>query len=170
MEIFLRAFVIYIFLLILLRLAGKRSMSEVSTFDVVLLLIIGEATQQALLGQDYSLANSITVILILITLDLGMSILKQKFKTIEKVAEGTPLVLVNQGVQVEEHMRKSQVTTDEILQAAREMRGLERMEQIKYAVLEPSGGISIIPAEPVIEEMLDRRIMQALDRMATKAS
>lgn len=168
MEMFLRTFAVYMFLFVLLRIAGKRSLSEVSTFDFVLLLIVGEAIQQALIGTDYSLANSIAVVLTLILLDLGMSLLKQRFNVIEKIAEGTPLVLVDHGNTLDDHMRKSHVTRDEILQSARELQGLERMDQVKYAVLEPNGGISIIPMEPRVEELLDRRIEQALERMAAK--
>ena len=168
MEIFLRTFAVYLFLLLILRLAGKRSLSDVSTFDFVLLLIIGEATQNALIGTDYSVVNGMAVIVTLVMLDLGLSMLKRRFKSIEKITEGTPLVLVDHGKALENYMKKTHVTDGEILQSARELQGLERMDQIKYAVLEPNGGISIIPMEPQMEEMLDRRIEQALSRLAAK--
>ena len=144
-------------------------MSEVSTFDFVLLLIIGEATQNALIGTDYSVVNGMAVIVTLVLLDLGLSMLKRRFNIVEKITEGTPLVLVDHGKVLEDYMKKAHVTDDEILQSARELQGLERMDQIKYAVLEPNGGISIIPMEPQMEEMLDRRIEQALSRLAAKS-
>ncbi len=164
METFLRTVVIYLFLLVLLRLSGKRALSELSTFDFVLLLIISEATQNALLGDDYSVTTGMVVILTLILLDLGLSALKKRFKKVERISEGGPLVLVDHGKVLEERMQKSMVSRDEILHAARQNQGLERMEQVKYAVLESSGGISIIPMTPNIEELLDRRIEQALER------
>lgn len=164
MEVFLRTASIYIFLLVLFRLIGKRTLSELSTFDFVLLLIISEATQNALIGEDYSLVTGMTAILTLVMLDLGMSYFKKKFKRVEKFAEGAPLVIVDHGKVLEEYLRKTHVTEDDILHSARQSQGLERMEQIKYAVLETSGGISIIPMEPKIEEMLDRRIEAALAR------
>jgi uncharacterized membrane protein YcaP (DUF421 family) len=166
MQAFLHTLIIYVFLLALFRITGKRTLSELSTFDFILLLIIGEATQNALIGDDYSLTTGMTVILTLGLLDLGLSILKKKYKSIEKITEGTPLVLVSHGQMQEEYLRKTHVTEDDILQSARAVQGLERMEQIKYAVLEPSGGISIIPMESSIEEKLDRRIYAALERMA----
>jgi uncharacterized membrane protein YcaP (DUF421 family) len=170
METVLRAFAIYLFLLIVLRLSGKRTLSELSTFDFVLLLIISEATQNALIGEDYSLITGMTVILTLVLLDIGMSILKKRFDAVEKFAEGVPLVLVDNGRVLEQRLRQTQVTVEEILQSARQSRGLERMDQIKYAVLESSGGISIIPTDPEIEKLLDRRIEEALTRMLSDKS
>src|SRR5690606_19739624 len=85
---------------------------------------------------------------------------------IEKFTEGVPLVLVDHGKVMDEFLKKSHVTADDILQTARHTQGLERMEQIKYAVLEISGGISIIPMEAELEKMLDRRIQAALERIS----
>ena len=168
METLLRTLAIYFFLLLIFRLAGKRSLSEISTFDFILLLIIGEATQNALIGDDHSLVTGISVILILVMLDVGMSMLKKRSRFIEKFTEGVPLVIVDHGKPVEEYLRKTQVTLDDIMQSARQSQGLERLEQIKYAVLEISGGISIIPMEPAIEQLLDRRVEAALDRLIQK--
>jgi uncharacterized membrane protein YcaP (DUF421 family) len=165
MDIVLRAFAIYLFLLVLFRLTGKRTLSELSTFDFILLLIISEATQNALIGEDYSVVTGMTVILTLVLLDLGLSILKKKYNVVEKITEGVPVVIVDHGRMLEDRMKKTRIARDDILQAARENKGLERMEQIKYAVLESNGGISIIPMEPNIEEMLDRRIQAALIRL-----
>jgi uncharacterized membrane protein YcaP (DUF421 family) len=164
METVLRAFAIYLFLLVLFRLSGKRTLSDLSTFDFVLLLIISEAAQNALIGEDYSLVTGMIVILTLVLLDLALSILKKRSDTVQKIAEGVPLVLVDHGKVIEESMRNAMVTRDEVLHAARNSQGLERMEQVKYAVLEPSGGISIVPMEPDIEALLDRRTEQALQR------
>ena len=106
-----------------------------------------------------------SVILTLGLFDLGLFMLKKRYKTIEKITEGTPLVLVSHGKMLDEYMAKTHVTEDDILQSARINQGLERMAQIKYAVLEPSGGISIIPMDSDIEEKLDRRIHAALLRI-----
>ncbi|MCV4614799.1 DUF421 domain-containing protein, partial [Escherichia coli] len=78
MDTILRTLAIYLFLLVLFRLSGKRTLSELSTFDFILLLIISEATQNALLGEDYSLVTGLTVILTLVMLDLGLSVLKKR--------------------------------------------------------------------------------------------
>lgn len=145
MDAVLRAAAIYAFLLVLFRIAGKRSLSESTTFDLVLLLIVGEATQQALLGNDFSITNALLVILTLVGLNIGMSLWKQRSPQLEKWVEGVPLVIVENGQPLKDRMDKARVDESDILEAARTLQGLERMDQIKYAVLERSGGISIIP-------------------------
>lgn len=145
MDAILRAGAIYLALLIMFRIAGRRTLSEMTAFDFVLLLIIGEATQQALLGEDFSLTNAILVIVTLLTLDVGFSLWKQYSPRANRLIEGVPTVLVENGRPLTALMDKARVREDEILEAARRLQGLERMDQIKFAVLEVSGGISIIP-------------------------
>ena len=145
MEMVLRAASIYVFLLIIFRVAGKHSLAEITTFDFVLLLIIAEATQQGLLGEDFSVTTAFLAVVTLVGIDTALSLLKQRWKVIGRLAEGVPLVIVENGHPLKEHMRKSRVDESDVLTAARMNQGLERMDQIKYAVLERSGGISIIP-------------------------
>jgi uncharacterized membrane protein YcaP (DUF421 family) len=147
MDAVLRAAAIYFFLLVLFRIAGKRTLSDVTTFDFVLLLIIGEATQQALLGEDFSLTNAFLVILTLIGLDIVFSLWQQRWPWLDKWLEGMPLVIVEHGQPLRERMQRARVSEEDILTAARERQGLARMDQIEYAVLERSGGISIIPKQ-----------------------
>lgn len=145
MESVLRGTAIYLFLLIVFRITGKRSLDQVTTFDFVLLLIISETTQQALLGEDFSITNACLLILTLFVLDQGFSWLKEKSQLVQKLAEGLPVVLLENGKPFKERMRQSQVDESDILEAARELQGLERLDQIKYAVLERHGGITIVP-------------------------
>jgi len=145
MDAILRGFMIYLFLLVLFRIAGRRTLGQMTNFDFVLLLIISEATQNAMIGNDFSLTNGMLVILSLVGLDIAFSLLKQRFPALNRHLEGLPLVLVEQGRPLKELMRKSRVDEQDILSSAREKHGIERMEQIKYAVLETNGGISIIP-------------------------
>lgn len=145
MDMVLRALAVYLFLLVVLRLSGKRALSQITTFDFVLLLIVAEATQQALLGEDYSVTNAIVVIVTLVFTDIALSLIKQRRPRVARVLEDVPLVLVEEGKPLHERMDKVQVDDADILSAARELQGLERMDQIKYAVLERHGGITIIP-------------------------
>ena len=145
MDSVLRAATIYIALMIIMRVAGKRSLAQITTFDFVLLLIIGEATQQALLGQDFSMTNAIIVIVTLVMMDIGLSFIKRRSKTIDKVLDDVPLVIVEDGVALKDRMDKARVDEADVLSAARHLQGLERLDQIRYAVLERSGGISIVP-------------------------
>ncbi|MBD2097329.1 DUF421 domain-containing protein [Trichocoleus sp. FACHB-591] len=143
----LRAVVLYVILMLLFRLSGKRSLAQITTFDFVLVLIVGEATQQALLGEDFSLTNAFLVILTLVGLDTVMSFWKQRSPQVEKWIDGVPVIIVAEGKLLQDRMKQARVDADDILAAARELHGLERMDQIKYAVLERSGGISIIPKQ-----------------------
>jgi uncharacterized membrane protein YcaP (DUF421 family) len=143
----LRSTLIYIALIVIFRLTGKRSLAQITTFDMVLLLIISEATQQALVGQDYSVTNALLVILTLVGLDVGLGFWKQHSVTVAKALDGLPILLVQDGEMHRDRMDKERVDEGEILQAAREAHGLERMEEIKHAVLEQNGGISIVPRE-----------------------
>ncbi len=147
MDAVLRGLAIYIFLLLIFRLTGKRSLGQVTTFDFVLLLIIGETTQQGLLGDDFSITNAFLLILTLIVIDLGLSLWKQRSPRVEQWLEGTPLVIMEEGQLLKDRMDKVQIDESEILSAARELQGLERLDQIKYAVLERNGGITIIPKQ-----------------------
>jgi uncharacterized membrane protein YcaP (DUF421 family) len=145
MESVLRGAAIYFFLLIVLRLTGRRALSEITTFDFVLILIIGEATQQALLGEDFSATNAFLVILTLVVIDLAMTALQGRFPPFERVVTGVPVIVVEDGRPRRDLMRKARVDEGDVMEAARRSHGLERMEEIKYAVLERNGGISVIP-------------------------
>jgi uncharacterized membrane protein YcaP (DUF421 family) len=147
MDSVLRAAAIYIFLLVIFNVAGKRALSETDTFDFVVLLIISEATQQAMMGDDLSLTNSLAVILTLIGLSIMMSVWKYHSPRLENTLTGGPVILVDNGELLADRMKKSRVDKADIMQAARDSQGLERLEQIKYAVLEHSGTISIIPRQ-----------------------
>lgn len=145
MNIVLRGVAIYIFILLLFRIMGKRSLSEATTFDLVLLLIVSEVTQQAMVGSDYSLTGAFILIVSIVTTDLVFSLLKENFPFFGKVTEGLPLVIVDQGRPLHRRMKKSKVSEDDVLEAARMRFGLEKMTDVKYAILEKSGDITIIP-------------------------
>ncbi|MBX6316751.1 MAG: DUF421 domain-containing protein [Isosphaeraceae bacterium] len=145
MDSVLRAVVIYFILLVVFRIAGRRTLSEITNFDFVLLLIISEATQNAMIGEDYSIMNAVLVIVTLIALDIGLSLWKQRSHRLDRWLEGLPTVIVADGRPMRDLMVQARIDEEDILAAARELQGLERMDQIKYAVLERSGGISIIP-------------------------
>jgi uncharacterized membrane protein YcaP (DUF421 family) len=147
METVIRGIVIYIILLIVVRVTGRRSLAEITAFDLVLLLIIAETTQQALLGDDFSLVNSFILILTLFSVDIAFSYLKEWSPRADRIIDGAPTVLVSLGKLDEEALRWSRVGVDDLLQAARAQHEVERLDQIKFAVLEASGDISIIPQE-----------------------
>jgi uncharacterized membrane protein YcaP (DUF421 family) len=146
MDSVLRGLAVYFVLLLVTRLSGRRALAEMTPFDFVLILIVAETTQQALLGEDYSIVNAAILILTLFTTDIGLSYVKRRFRRIAKVVDGTPTLLVCHGQPLDEVMRKVRVDIDDVLQAGREQHGLERLDQIEFAVLEIGSRISIIPA------------------------
>ena len=148
MDAVVRAVAIYLFLMVIFRVAGKRSLAQITTFDFVLLLVIGEATQQALLGNDFSMIHAFIAIVTLIALDIGLSLFQRRFTWLGRWLDDVPLLLVQDGEQLRKPMAKSRISESDILHAARTTQGLERMDQVKYAVLERTGEISIIPKQP----------------------
>lgn len=147
MELILRTAAIYLVLLVLFRVLGKRSLAQLSAFDLILFLVISEAIQNALVDEDKSVVMGLTVIVTFLLLDRALSALKRRYGAFERLTEGRPLLLVERGRVLEENAAKSRITLGDILQTARETQGLESLEQVKYAVMETSGAISIIPME-----------------------
>ncbi|MCT4704393.1 DUF421 domain-containing protein [Enterobacteriaceae bacterium H11S18] len=147
MDNVLRAVGMYILLMIVLKIAGRRTLLEMTSFDFILLLIISEATQQALLGNDFSFTGAAITIITLIAMDILFGKIKEWFPKVELFIDGSPLILVENGRPLSKRMRKAGISNDDVLSSARITQGLERMEQIKFAILEKNGKIAIIPAE-----------------------
>ena len=145
MDSVLRGLTIYAVLFVLFRVSGRRTLAQITTFDFVLLLIIGEATQQGLLGDDFSVTNALLVISTLIGADVAMSAFQRRFPAVDRLVDGVPLVVVADGEPLRGRMTKARIDEGDVMERARVTQGLERMEQIKYAVLERDGTISIIP-------------------------
>ena len=144
MESIYRAAFIYLFLLIVVRVSGNRTLNEMTMFDFILILIIGDASQQAITGNDYSIINAVIVIFTLVCLDIFLSFVKQKFSAIERILDGKPVILINDGEILKDNMDKVKIDEFDILESARRIPGLLRLEQIKYAILEKDGEISIL--------------------------
>jgi uncharacterized membrane protein YcaP (DUF421 family) len=147
MDTVLRSVAVYLFLLVVFRISGKRSLSQITTFDFILLLIISEASQQALVGNDYSIINACVVIASLIVLDVTFSRLEGRWPSFGRLVGSLPVVVVENGRLLEDRANREGITLSEILAEGREKHGLERLEQFKYAILERHGGISVIPTE-----------------------
>lgn len=145
METILRAAAIYLIVWLVMRITGKRTLAQVTIFDFVLLLMVSQAGQQALLGDDLSLTNALLIIVTLVGIHLLFTAANYRWPVFDKFANDVPLVLIDDGRVLDERMRKSKVNEDDILEQARMAHGLERMDQIKYAVLERTGGISVVP-------------------------
>lgn len=109
------------------RLSGKRTLAEVTTFDLILTLIISESIQQALIGTDNSLTNGLLIVTTLVGVDLLISAIKQRFPRADRVLEGLPVTIFDGGSLNHEGMRRERVDEQDILRAARELQGLDRL-------------------------------------------
>lgn len=145
MDAILRALMVYIFLLVVFRLSGKRTLTQITTFDFVLLLIVGEATQQALLGEDYSLTNAAIIISSLVGFDVIVSLIKRKIPSLGQWLDGTPLVIFKDGNLIKERADKERLEESDVLEAARSSHGLKSLDEIDYVVLEKNGSLSVVP-------------------------
>ena len=145
MDSVIRAFVVYILLLVILRLAGSRTLAEITTFDFILVLIISEAVQQALIDNDNSMVNSFLVVITLVGMNVLMSLVKQRSNRVERLLDGTPLVLIEGGTIHADRLQRERVDEADVLEAARELQGVSTLDDIDYAVLEKSGQVTVVP-------------------------
>ncbi|HEF0024107.1 TPA: DUF421 domain-containing protein [Citrobacter amalonaticus] len=147
MEMVLRALAIYLILLVVFKIAGRRALLQMTSFDLILLLIISEATQQALLGNDFSVTGAMLTIVTLVTIDILFGFIKKQMYGAESALDGSPVILLEHGEPLMEKMKMVDVSLDDILVAARQSQGITEPGRIKYAILERNGHISIIPDE-----------------------
>jgi len=139
------AVLIYLFLLVVFRIAGRRTLAQTTTFDLVLILIIGDATQQALLGDDTTLASGALAVLSLVSLDIALMHLKRWFPLLDRLIEGDSVRLMASGQLREQSMTAIGLDADDVVAAAREAHGITDLKHVREAVLEKDGRISIVP-------------------------
>lgn len=143
----LRAAAVYFFLMIVFRVAGKRTLAQITPFDFVLLLIISETIQQAMTDTDNSWTNAAILVVTLVGLSIVLSLIRERVPWLERLLDGSPIVIIEQGKMHEDRMQKMRIDEADIMGAARGQEGLERIDQIKHAVVETGGTITIVPKE-----------------------
>jgi uncharacterized membrane protein YcaP (DUF421 family) len=146
----LRAFALYLVLLVLLRLTGKRSLSQVTTFDFVILLIVGEASQQALLGEDFSVIHAALVIATLLLLDRGSDYLAWRFGWFQRWTQSVPAILVENGRPLNDVLKKFHLTEDGAGKFGRHQRKSSPRRAVLWQLIRerPSGGAPLLAARP----------------------
>jgi uncharacterized membrane protein YcaP (DUF421 family) len=141
----LHASTVYIVLLVIFRVAGKRTLNDMTAFDLVLVLIISEAVQQGMVGEDNSLTNAFLLVVTLVSIDVLLSLLKHRYPSFGRALDGRPVVIVRDGELLEQVAARERVDQEDVMSAARSLHGIEHMAEIKHAVLEAGGKISVIP-------------------------
>ena len=143
MDIVLRAVAVFFFLFVLVRIIGRRELSSLQPFDLILIIILGDAVQQGLTQDDYSLTGAFLAIGTIAVLQVFVSWIGFRFPRARPVVEGTPIVVVQDGDVIEHNARRERLSVDEIRESAR-LQGIARLSDVKWAVLETNGQISFI--------------------------
>lgn len=146
MDTILRAVAGYCFLLLVVRVIGRRPGAQMTPFEFVLIFFIGGLTIQAVVGEDHSLVNAFSAISTVALMHVLVAWLKQRFATAADVVDGTPMVLLERGCWQSRVMYCMRIQEADVMAAARGQ-GLQELSQIKYAILERNGAISIVKAE-----------------------
>ncbi len=144
MDIALRAVFLYAFLVFLMRVIGRRELSSLSAVDLVLLIVLGDAIQQGLTQDDYSVTGAVIAISTIAALQVGSSYLSYKSRRARRVLEGEPIVIVQDGKLIERNLKRDRLTESDV---AAEMRAqqIASVEDVEWGILESNGAMSFIP-------------------------
>ena len=134
---------VYVFIIIALRLLGKTELAQLSITDLIFVLLISNAVQNAMVGSDTSLGGGLLAASVLFGLNFIFKKLKYRFPFLKKVIEGEPIILIHKGVIMRENCRKNEITQEELLQAIRE-HGSHSIEEVDSLILEADGNISVV--------------------------
>jgi uncharacterized membrane protein YcaP (DUF421 family) len=145
-DIAFRSSCVYIFMIVAFRLFGKRELSQLSIADLALIILISNAVQNAMVGPSTSLIGGITAATVLFCLNMALGYLMFRFKNVRTLVQSEPMTLIADGKIVQSHMDKAMLTEDELDAAIRE-HGLNSVKEVKFAILEADGNISIISGE-----------------------
>ncbi|HJU82755.1 MAG TPA: YetF domain-containing protein [Holophagaceae bacterium] len=143
-EFVLRALVVYGFMLVALRLTGKRQVGQLAPFDFVLLLVLSNAVQNSMNAGDNTVTGGVVLVLTLLLVNGLMSWLTFRSKTAELLLEGKPQILIHNGVVDKSVMARERITQHELLSAMRQV-GAVNVEDVRVAILENTGRINVIP-------------------------
>ncbi len=143
-EVVLRTAIVYLFLIAVMRISGKREVGQMSILELVLILIISNAVQNAMVGENVTLWGGLVAVLTLIALDTLLNALTGRSRRLRRAIEGEPRLLVRDGRLLSKALAEAKVQPAEVRAAIR-AQGLERVEDVHLAVLETDGSISVIP-------------------------
>ncbi len=150
-ELVLRSAVVYVALIIILRVTGKRQVGQLAPFDLVLLLVLSNAVQNSMNGGDNSLVGGLISAITLVALNHAVGMATFRSKRLEAIIEGRPQILVHNGRVLEDVLARTQVTHHELLAALRQ-NGCSCVDDVRSAILENNGDITVIPRDRSVEE------------------
>jgi uncharacterized membrane protein YcaP (DUF421 family) len=143
MDLVVRAVVIFAFLFVLTRIIGKRELSSLQPFDLILLIILGDALQQGLTQDDYSVTGAFLVVGTIAVLQVFVSWISYRFPRSRSVIEGEPVIVLQDGEVIERNLKRERLTIEEIAEEARHNQ-IAHLSDVRFAILETNGQISFI--------------------------
>jgi len=143
MDLVLRAIFVFFFLLVLTRVIGKRELSSLQPFDLILLIILGDAVQQGLTQDDYSLTGAMLAVGTIAALQVLTSFLNFRFPRLRPLLDGEPTVVLQDGKPIERNLKRERVTLEDLAEEARKQ-SIAKLDDVAWAVMETSGQISFI--------------------------
>jgi uncharacterized membrane protein YcaP (DUF421 family) len=143
MDIAIRAVALYAFVLVLTRVIGRRELSSLQPFDLVLLIVLGDSIQQGLTQDDYSVTGAVIVISTIAALQVLTSYVGFRVPFLRPVLEGEPIVVVEDGKPIEKNLHRERMTFAELMAEARQQQ-IASLDEVQWAVIETSGNISFI--------------------------
>jgi uncharacterized membrane protein YcaP (DUF421 family) len=143
MDIAVRSIVVFFFVFVLMRIVGRRELSTLEPFDLILLIVLGDSVQQALTQDDYSVTGAFIVVTTIALLQVFMSYLNFRVPRLRPLINGEPIVIVQDGQVIEGNARRERLTLDDIAEAAR-VQQIASLEDVRWAVLETSGELTFI--------------------------
>ena len=164
LEKILRPVIVYVFLIIALRLAGKRELAQLNPFDLVVLLMLSNTVQNSIIGDDNSVVGGLIGATTLLTVNYLVARFLNRHETLQRMVEGGTEVLIEKGEMLLDKMEKEAISEAE-LEAAARRQGVAALEDVDRAVLEPSGSISIIERKPESESSFHDELLRRLDEI-----
>lgn len=146
MDIVLRATVVFVFIYVLMRMLGRRELSSMEPFDIILLVLIGDLVQQGVTQSDYSVTGALLAISTIALLSVLVSWTSFRFRPLRPILTGEPIVLVEDGEVVERNLRRQRLTVEEIRSEAR-LAQITSLQDVRWAILETNGQISFVERE-----------------------
>src|SRR5215212_296806 len=143
MDLALRALVLYLFIIFVMRVTGRRELSSLSAVDLVLLIVLGDAIQQGLTQDDYSVTGAVIAVSTIAALQVGSSYLSFRSERARRVLEGLPLVVVQDGELIDENLRRERMTPDDVAEEMR-LQQIGSFDEVAWGILETNGNLSFI--------------------------
>jgi uncharacterized membrane protein YcaP (DUF421 family) len=145
-DVALRTAIVYLFLIAAIRLSGKREVGQMSVLELIVVLIISDAVQNSMVGENTTIWSGLVAVTTLLAMDLGLKTLAGRSKRLQRAIEGEPRLLVRNGRLLPKALAEEGIEADDVRAAVR-AHGLVRIEDVRMAVLETDGTISVIPLE-----------------------